>query len=62
MAEPDTDRPAPIGPMPRKLWQESVNEKRLAELSEVMQRFIRQGFAIKTEWLEEYNELISHKP
>jgi hypothetical protein len=47
----------PIGLMPKKFHNQAVNEERLKDICEAVQRFLNAKREIPLEWIEEYNEL-----
>jgi DNA-directed RNA polymerase subunit RPC12/RpoP len=47
------DRLVPLGIEPKWVHR----SRRLSELSKVIERYIKEGFTVPTEWIEEYNEL-----
>ncbi len=50
-----TEKKPPIGLVPKFIRQ----EQRLKEVKEAINRYFEAGLEIPTEWIEEYNELIT---
>lgn len=51
----------PIGVIPKKVYYEAVVNQRIEDLADAMKRYFDAGYAIPTEWVEEYNGLIEQK-
>jgi hypothetical protein len=48
----------PLGLCPKDIWERNNNVDRLNEVRGVIARHYDAGLKIRTEWIEEYNELI----
>lgn len=47
----------PLGVMPKYIW----DEKRIDELREAIQRYLKGFYSIPIEWVDEYNKLIGEQ-
>ncbi len=48
----------PLGIMPKYIWEESCEQKRVADLKDAIKRYLEHGgHAIPLEWISEYNEI-----
>ena len=48
----------PLGVCPKDIWERNNRVDRLNEVRGAIARYYDAGLKIKTEWVEEYNELI----